>query len=146
MSWSPESDFQDFPRLETFLPEPNHFAVLGLSCPTNEPHSSSTRLNQLSTGDFPYYARSPGTLIEENSFLRMSERALRIARDERLAQNIRLKEELDAYQSRFRAMFCRHMSGDSHRHIVRSMTTFQSIVGIPQDSDMFEVEESKIDA
>jgi hypothetical protein len=38
------------------------------------------------------------------------------------------------------------MSGDSLRHIVRSMTTLKSVVGIPKDSERLAVDASEIDA
>jgi hypothetical protein len=38
------------------------------------------------------------------------------------------------------------MSGDSLRHIARSMTTLKSVVGIPKDSERLAVDASEIDA
>jgi hypothetical protein len=38
------------------------------------------------------------------------------------------------------------LSGDSLRHIVRSMTTLKSVMGIPKDSEWLDMDVSEIDA
>jgi hypothetical protein len=100
MSWDAESNSVEFPPLPTFDPAPD-VQVFELE----DRNSDQTVPTESSIPPLmPFHARDPKALVRENALLRSQEKVMRAHRDERLAENMRLKTQPDECKAQFRAV------------------------------------------
>jgi hypothetical protein len=105
MSWGAEYDGDRFPAFPTFVSSPDTLKVFDLSFPTHgsnsDPHPPP---ETFICPSFPFYHRDPESLMRENEMLRTHEQTVRLRRNERLAENMRLKTQLNECRATFRAV------------------------------------------
>jgi hypothetical protein len=107
MTRSDEYDGDRIPSFPHLASSPDSPKVFALSFQGSEHKLDRTPPTMTFThSPAPSQARDPDTLIRENEMLRTQEQEMRVQRDERIAENMRLKTQLDECRAKFRAMFC----------------------------------------